>query len=111
VKKIPFGITRSNNFKHLPHIIENTTTLCCTIIVLIATEPMLDLRERLLNRIEVRRIWRKVFNPDSCNDISGMYSSEGAIEHTEAFNEVYNLVSVVDLGIVHDKNTQRSRKG
>jgi hypothetical protein len=112
VKEVPFRITRSNNFQHLSHIIENTTTLCCTIIVLMAAEPMLDFRERFLNRIEVRRVRRKIFNPDTCNNISDMYSGGyGAREHTKAFNRIYNLVSMVDFGIVHDENTQRSQKG
>jgi hypothetical protein len=38
-------------------------------------------------------------------------SEADAASHTKTFNQIYNFLSVVDFGIVHDKNAQRAQKG
>ena len=54
-----------NNVKNLKHIIQNPIPPCSTIVILISTDKVLDLRERFFNRIEIRRIGWQEFNANA----------------------------------------------
>jgi hypothetical protein len=65
MNKVPIRIFGGDDVHHLIHIKENTITSSEVIIVVMATDEVLDLRKCFLNRIEVWRVRREVFYPDT----------------------------------------------
>ena len=61
MNNIRCSILRSNDIKNLEHIIQYSIPPCSTIVVMIPTNKMLDLRESFFNGIEIRRIrWQEL---------------------------------------------------
>jgi hypothetical protein len=60
--KVSLHIRWSNNIYNFIHIEQNPFVLSAAVIVLAMSEPMLDLGKGLLDQVEVRGVWRQIFN-------------------------------------------------
>ena len=106
--KISCGIVSSDNVQDLIHIKKNSITsiinLSLTItrsirnssvvIILVTPQEMFDLAECFLDRVQIRGIWRQIFNTD-----------------TKAIGKFKNFNSMVNLCIVENEDTKWSRVG
>ncbi|KIK77412.1 hypothetical protein PAXRUDRAFT_379362 [Paxillus rubicundulus Ve08.2h10] len=65
MNKVSVRVIRRNNFEDLEHIKNDTILVCCTIVLIVPSEPVLDFRKCFLNWIEVWRVGRQILNMHS----------------------------------------------
>ena len=99
--KISSGVIRSDDVQDLIHIKQNSVTsitnlsftiTCSSVVVIVMTpQEMFDLAECFLDRVQIRGIWRQVFNTD-----------------TKAIGKFKYFDSMVNCRIVEDEDTEWS---
>ena len=87
----PSSILRRYNVEYLIHVIQNPVPLRSAVVVLILTNKVLDLRERLFDGVEIGRIGRQVLDAERRID-----------------RRARGVSAVVDPGVVEDKDTERA---
>lgn len=106
--KISCGVVSSDDIQDLIHIKQNSVTsitnlsltITCSIrnsrvvVILVTPQEMFDLAECFFDRVQIRGIWRQVFNTD-----------------TKAIGKFKNFDSVVNFRVVEDEDTKWSRVG
>lgn len=106
--KISCSVVSSNDVQDLIHIKQNSVTsitnlsltINCSIrnsgvvIILVSPQEMFDLAECFLDRVQIRGVWRQVFDTD-----------------TKAIGKFKNFDSMVNRRVVKDEYTKWSRIG
>jgi hypothetical protein len=77
------------NIEHLQHIVQNPVVLHGTVVVVMAAEKVLDLGEGLFDGVEIRGVWREIFDADA-----------------KTISSFGDLDTVVDGGVVENEDTE-----
>jgi hypothetical protein len=91
VHNVSYSILWRYDVEYLVHVVENPVSLCSTVVVLMATNEMLDLGECLFDGVEVRRIRRQVLDANA-----------------ESIGELEKLSAVVDPSVVKYQDAERA---
>jgi hypothetical protein len=68
VRDVALHVVARDDVQEFIHVKQDPRSIVAVlrvVVVLVTTNKMLDLAEGLFDRIEVRRVWRKVFDADA----------------------------------------------